>query len=185
MQWSNRQMPWFAKHFEEFQGQINTTLASLQGGTRMLQQLCNHLKGEKDASLLNLIPACRRELERVIFAYKQILGEANQLSKFVVANLKHKSLTGETTSSQYPIEQSDESEKPKKRKKVEKKGKVLKRVKKEPGLVSFSSTDELESTRPVKNHYRVEVHESRVVSNEYVVDSSFPFADEEVDELAS
>jgi len=82
-------------------------LKSLQRATRELQQLCSHVKIEKNNALTRLVPSLKKCLESFVFSVKMMLGTENRLSAFNIGTLKHRQLDGQAVCSQAYVEKSE------------------------------------------------------------------------------
>lgn len=83
---------------------IIETLKILQGATRSIQIIINHLKPSKKATLKSLLPPMRRALETLLFGVKGMLEANNCLSAFWVGNLKHRAIDGSEIGPEMTIE---------------------------------------------------------------------------------
>lgn len=91
----------FSSNFISYRTAIIESLRTLQGATRALQIVCNHVKGHRAPRMT--LPPLRRALEKLLFAVKGLLQDNHCLRAFWVGNLKHRAIDGAEASSQVQI----------------------------------------------------------------------------------
>lgn len=85
---------------------VLSLLKALQQCTRSLQIICNHLKymkGGNKAAISSSIPYLKRDMERLIFRIKELVGRSGCIGAFWMGNLKHRALDGQELSSQVAL----------------------------------------------------------------------------------
>lgn len=97
-------IPFLRDNFPRFPDTAIELLLQLQSGTRTLQQFCLFVKEAQHRPLLAVVPLLKKQLERILFAIKDVAGENGFVSAFWVGNLKSKNLTGDLIQTQIPIE---------------------------------------------------------------------------------
>lgn len=86
-------------------------LKHFQNSTRQIQNICAHGKVVRDSMMMKFVPALKRGMEAVIYAYKGILADNHLLETFWIGNLKNRSLDGKEVASQMPFsDEGDEDE---------------------------------------------------------------------------
>ncbi|KAI8916056.1 Fanconi anaemia protein FancD2 nuclease-domain-containing protein [Gorgonomyces haynaldii] len=103
-------LPVLGALFKENQKRIVDTLRTVQMGTRIVQAICNEYKVTKKDSISALIPQLRKMLETFVVEVKKMISQNNCLQAFTIANLKHRSLSGDEIGSQLVVHRSSEDE---------------------------------------------------------------------------
>ena len=83
------------KNFKHKKEGSSKLIASLQKGTRHLQNVCGHAKLEKYVALAAKVPYLKKSLEIFIYRAKAMLAANNCLEAFDLGILKNKDLKGQ------------------------------------------------------------------------------------------
>jgi hypothetical protein len=106
----SRVIPRFERVLKEDKDRVLAVLKRFQQYTRTIQTFCNHIKANKDKTLLKRVPPLKRSLETSLLRVKQMLQANNCHGAFWVGNLKHKGLDGREVESQIPLKREEISE---------------------------------------------------------------------------
>jgi len=99
------------KNFKHKKEGSSKLIASLQKGTRHLQNVCGHAKLEKYVALAAKVPYLKKSLEIFIYRAKAMLAANNCLEAFDLGILKNKDLKGqEIITQQDDLEEVEEEE---------------------------------------------------------------------------
>ena len=103
-------MPLLDRQFKYFPAESQELVRNLQTSTRMLQNVCQHVKRSRDAIMALQVPAMKRTLEQLLYRVKTMLAANGCSSAFDLGNLKNKDLKGEEIKSSQSTD--DEQQQP-------------------------------------------------------------------------
>ncbi len=95
-----RAMPFFGHMAATESKKTIECLKQIEDGSRVLQRLCNQAKEEGAVTLLPLIPAAKKSVEKLVIETCRIVDSAGLSGALRFGPLKHKNLRGDVMSSQ-------------------------------------------------------------------------------------